>query len=265
MPALIQDTIRQSTRRDLEIVTAWLREQERQGISDTFCCNLEVIEIGHSKGRLVVYVDGRTDSPVAFQLGGLIYPGILEVRHDMRGRGIGRKLVEHCIQRARERNECILNIECTPSTSVPFWKKMGFRLLDPKAARPLAYRIVDKRHQLPVNGVPAKVTIRFFRLEQMHTKGAKPCKLSRPGAVRTPDGMIHLDQQVLFYPALYPNIIDAVVRIEVDGNTLCFEKAKYPLARRLGVQQCAHGFFIDRIDPSAVPQVSPQPQAQPPP
>ena len=82
---------------------------------------------------MIVYVDGKTGSPVAFQMGCLLHPGILEVKHDMRGRGIGRKLVEYCIERARERNECILKIQCKPPTSIPFWKKMGFRLLDPKA------------------------------------------------------------------------------------------------------------------------------------
>ncbi len=251
------DIIRSSTNHDLEVIAAWLREEKLRGVHGNFYCNFNSLENSHARGELLVYVDGATDSPVAFQLGGLIHPGILAVKHDMRGRGIGRRLVEHCVERARAMNECILNIECTPPTSIPFWKRMGFKMLDPKAEHRLAYRFVEKRHELPTGGIPANVVIRFFQLEQMNKKGARPCKLSRPTATRTPDGIVHLDHQVLFYPGLYPNIIDAVVKIEVDGKLLCFEKAKYTLARGLGVQQCAHGFFIDRIDTSAVKETMP--------
>jgi GNAT superfamily N-acetyltransferase len=252
------DEIRQSTDDDFKAIADWLRDEDKQGAPGSFYCNLEIIEASHREGKLLVYVDGTTGLPVAFQLGGLIGPGILEVRHDMRGRGIGRKLVEHCIEKARARNECILKIECTPPTSIPFWNKMGFKLFDPKAQRRLAYRIVEKRHQLPAGGVPADVVIRFFQLGQRHQKGARPCKLSRPAAVRTGDGLVHLDHQVQFCTELYPNIVDAVVRIDVDGETLCFEKAKYDLAKRLGVQRCPHGFFIDHIDPSATKEQIPR-------
>jgi len=251
MTKLPNDEIRTSTDADFKAIADWLREERSQGIHGNFYCNLNSVENSHARGDLLVYVDGPTGSPVAFQLGGLIYPGILEVRHDMRGHGIGRKLVEHCVERARARNECILKIECTPPTSIPFWKKMGFKLLDPKSDRNLAYRIVEKRHELPTGGIPANVVIRFFQLAQLNQKGARPCKLSRPAAIRTPDGMVHLDHQVQFCTELHPNIVDAVVRIDVDGQTLCFEKAKYPLAKCLGVQRCPHGFFIDHIDTSA--------------
>lgn len=252
------DEIRTSTDADFKAIADWLRDEDRQGIPGSFYCNLEIIESSHRDGKLLVYVDVTTGLPVAFQLGGLIYPGILEVKHDMRGRGIGTKLVEYCIERARARNECILKIECTPSTSIPFWNKMGFKLLDPKSDRDLAYRIVEKRHELPTGGVPANVVIRFFQLAQLNQKGARPCKLSRPAAIRTPDGMVHFDHQVQFCTELYPSIVDAVVRIDVDRETLYFEKAKYPLARRLGVQRCENGFFIDRIDASATKEQTPR-------
>ena len=258
MTKLPDDEIRTSTDADFKAIADWLREERNQGIHGNFYCNLNSVENSHVRGDLLVYVDGATGSPVAFQLGGLIRPGILEVKHDMRGRGIGRKLVEHCVERARSRNECILKIECTPDTSIPFWKKMGFKLLDPKAERRLAYRIVEKRHELPTGGVPADVVIRFFQLEQLNKKGARPCKLSRPAAVGTRDGLVHLDHQVQFCTELYSNIVDAVVRIDVDGETLCFENAKYPLARRLGVQRCENGFFLDRIDASATKEQTPR-------
>lgn len=253
-----KDDIRTSRDADFKAIADWLREERNQGVHGNFYCNLNSVENSHARGDLLVYVDGATGCPVAFQLGGLIRPGILEVKHDMRGRGIGTKMVEYCIERARARNECILMIECTPPTSIPFWKKMGFKLLDPKSDRNLAYRIVEKRHELPTGGVPANVVIRFFQLEQLNKKGARPCKLSRPAAVRTDDGIVHLDHQVQFCPELYPNIVDAVVRIDVDGQTLCFEKAKCPLARRLGVQRCENGFFIDPIDTSATKEQTPR-------
>lgn len=54
--------------------------------------------------------------PVAYQWGGLLRPDILEVRNDMRGRGIGKELVEHCLALAADAGEDILYIQCKPST-----------------------------------------------------------------------------------------------------------------------------------------------------
>ena len=40
---------------------------------------------------------------------------------------------------------------------------------------------------------------------------------------------------------------DIVVEITVGGSRRYLDKAKYPEAKRLGLQRCTNGFYIDRI------------------
>jgi N-acetylglutamate synthase-like GNAT family acetyltransferase len=105
---MTRDTIRRSTESDLQAIHSWLRKEDAQGVKDNFLCNWEIIERSHGQGRLTVYVDGHSGVPVAFQLGGLLHPGILEVRNDMRRKGIGRKLVDYCVAEVRNNDENFL-------------------------------------------------------------------------------------------------------------------------------------------------------------
>jgi hypothetical protein len=165
--------------------------------------------------------------------------------------GIGRKLVDYCVARARRRNECLLRIECKPHSSTGFWEKMGFRLIDPNAERRLAYRIIEKRHRLPKDPKQVQVHIAFYRQHDPKVQTMEPLQAFEPKAVQTTDGMVHLDRQVQFYPRVLFEEGDPIVRIEVNGRPLCFEKAKYKLAMRLGVGRCTNGFYVDRINLNA--------------
>jgi hypothetical protein len=51
--------------------------------------------------------------------------------------------------------------------------------------------------------------------------------------------------------SFHTDVRDPVVRIEVAGRPLCFEKAKYKLAMGLGVGRSTNGFYVDRINLNA--------------
>ena len=87
--------VRPSTDTDMEIIHAWLQQQDREEIHGSFLCNWSLTKKQHERGELLVYIDEQANEPVAYQWGGLVRPGILEVRDDMRERGIGRALVAH--------------------------------------------------------------------------------------------------------------------------------------------------------------------------
>jgi GNAT superfamily N-acetyltransferase len=236
--------IRKSTDADLRTIHTWLVAQKARNVPGTFLCNWELTKKAHKEGKLFVYIDGASEQPVAYQWGDL---GILEVRHDMRGKGIGRKLVERRIKQAAKNNECFLHIQCEPSSSIPFWKRMGFILLDSKNEDQYAYRLLEKKHQLPPDGVPVEVAIRFFPEERKYNEKISAYSVATPDAVKTSDGVIHLAKRVAFFSQRRPDCHDPVVEIEVAGKVLICDKAKYPEARALGVLRCDDGFYLDIV------------------
>lgn len=82
----------------------------------------------------------RGDKPVAYFWGSLLTgESVLEVRHDMRGRGIGACFVSFLLAEARATGATELKVECAPNTSASFWRKMGFDV-----AR-VGHRFIGKR------------------------------------------------------------------------------------------------------------------------
>lgn len=240
-----RSSIRRSTEADLDAIHAWLIEEEAAEVHGNFLCNWSWLERAHRDGELLVYVDGKTRLPVAFQLGRLIRPGILQVRYGYRGMGIGRKMVERCITLANKRNQCLLFIECNPSTSIPFWVKMGFTLLENGSGKHFAYRVIDKTLVLPAQGVTTKVVIRFFPEERKWEPKTKPYAVCSPRAMLAPDGTIYLAQRVQFHEEAFPNVRDVVIEIEVNGSCRFRDKAKYDEARKIGVTRCTNGYYVD--------------------
>ena len=236
--------IRKSTNADLRAIHTWLVDQDARNIPGTFFCNWELTEKTHKEGKLFVYIDGASGVPVAYLWGDF---GILEVRHDMRRKGIGRKLVDYQIKQAIKDNQCFLHIQCEPLSSIPFWQRMGFTLIASESERTYAYRVLEKKLQLPSDGVPINIVIRFFPEQRNWNKKTSVYCVATPDAVKTADGIIHLAERVACFSEPRSDFGDPVVEIEVAGKILVCDKAKYPVARNLGVQRCNLGFFLDVV------------------
>jgi GNAT superfamily N-acetyltransferase len=241
-------SVRPSTDADVRFIHAWLEQQEISGVHGTFLCNWRLTEKAHKEGRLQVYVDPASQAPVAYQWGGLIYPGILEVRNDMRGRGIGRVLVEHCLALAADAGEDMLQIQCKPSNSIPFWEAMGFALIvdkPPHERGDYAYRIM-RREWGPWEGGdrPARVTVEWY------PEARKWDDTVPPSATQNVDGAwyddeLELNERAQFFEGPFGN--NTVVHIVVDGREWYCNKARYSEACDLGVEGCANGYRIDTL------------------
>ncbi len=246
-----RSSIRRSTTSDLKAIHVWLLEEDAQDVHGNFLCNWSFIESSHRDGALLVYIDGPSGLPVAFQLGGLIRPGILQVRNAYRGMGIGRKMVERCKALALKRGESLLYIQCKPSSSIPFWKHMGFTLIEGDGWNHYAYQVLDKALDLPAEGEPVSVQISFYPHRRKWEPDTAPYSTYSPQATRTANGTIHLAQRIQFHEEAIRRERgdDLVVEVTVDGHRRYLDKAKYSEAKRIGVRRCMNGSYIDAIFP----------------
>ncbi len=241
-----QSNIRLASKRDLHAIRIWLEKQDSREVAGNFLCNWSVIKDAQRERKLIAFIDEESGIPVAYQVGGLICPGILQVHSAFQGRGIGRKIVEYCAGIADKENSCFLYIQCKPAASIPFWEKMGFTLLKGDESHH-AFRQLRRRHELPIGGRSAEVVIRFYPEDWRWNKTTLPYSAATLSGVETADRVVHLPERVSFFKKLCPEPKDTLVEILVDGERRYFDKAKYTDARRVGVQGCLHGFYIDSI------------------
>jgi GNAT superfamily N-acetyltransferase len=240
------DIIRKANDADLKRIRDWLAGEDAAGVEDGFFCNWEVIHRSHLEGELLVYIERLTGEPIGFQLGGLLSPGILQVRSDSRRKGIGRKLVEHCIEEARKNDNPFLFIDCEPRSSIPFWKRMGFSMFKGENGENFGYRVLSKKYKLPA-GQPIDVTIRFYSEDRKWNERVEPRSSFDVTARRTADGVIHLPERVSFFERIHPNARDVVVEIIADGERLYLDKGKRPEGTRIGIVRVSEGYYIDQI------------------
>lgn len=235
--------VRQSTDSDVAAIHEWLQEQDDAGVHGTFNCNWGLTKKSHDEGQLLVYVDPESQAPVAYQWGGLVVPGILEVRNDMRGRGIGQVLVEHCLALAAQEKEHILRVQCKPSTSIPFWQRMGFQLTAGSNSREnYAMRLMQEKLELPDDGEPVEVVLEWFP-ERRKWQDATPAASRHEVRGKLLDGEVWLEERVLGLRRIENG--DAVLQVTVNGKEWYCDKAKYEEAKDLGVERCLNGFFIE--------------------
>jgi hypothetical protein len=127
----------------------------------------------------------------------MVYPGILEVRHDMRGKGIGRQLVERRITEAYERDDCFLFIQCKPSSSAIFWEHMGFTAFTSPNGDLCAYRALEKTHKIPTGTKAVDMLIRFYPEAKKWDENTSPLSVATPLAVQISDGATQLNISLL--------------------------------------------------------------------
>lgn len=242
--------IRRSTDADISFIYAWLQKQAAADVPGTFLCNWNLTLDEHEKGRVLIYTDPETEGAVAYQWGGLVRPGILGVRADRRGNGIGRIMTEHRLAEASEHNEGILYIQCKPSSSITFWERMGFKLVVGSSTKNYAYRFVPKLLELPEDGVPVSVRIELYPERRKWTLTELPISVHTPAAARNKDQVICLAERVYAFDGGYDKfntVRDLVVRVVVDGQDVYFDKLKYEEALNLGFEKCRNGFYLDAL------------------
>lgn len=241
--------IEPATASDLETILAWLAAEAAAG-EKTFHGNRNLIARGQEEGELFVLREGG--EIVAFALGKPGEIAIQETRPDQRGKGYGRVLAQWGIDRARAANIVLIEGECSPDTSLGFWKTLRFQEMRPRYGyNPWVYLKLTKALPLPA-GEPAEVLIRIFDQDHLYNDEVPIASEHRPAAMRDAAGVIHLSERIVIFAPDLPMGHDISLEIVADGRRIFFDKAKRSEAAALGVKRDpGYEFYLDRITPPA--------------
>lgn len=238
---------------DLAKLKVWL-EDEWKRYDDGFFCNWRMIEEACNEGRLlIIHEDG---DPVAFLADSNHGPDILQVQREYRGRKFGRRLAEAARERAVDRGLSVMEIQCAPRSSVPFWIHMGFTLNpdhEERVSGVHAHRLLSKEHKLGT-GSSAEYSISLFPRARDWKLDTAP-HFTRTGSGTMDGTILQLSERIALFDAATHLNTDMVVRVEV-GQFLYEDKLKRPSAHDVGVRRDAgYNYYIDTVDVSAAPGV----------
>lgn len=231
-------SIRFATDKDMADIHSWLLDHGRRGIDGSFLCNWSLTENTYNEGKVIVGI--LNGQPVAYMWCDF---GIAEVREDLRGQGIGRKLVEHALTIARENDIACIDIECTPETSIPFWKKLGFKLYSENNA----YLLIEKPLPLPTVAEPVDIEISFYPESRKWSSETKAIYSFSPSAVKGKDSLIYLSHRVAIFANSSIWNSDPIVSIKASGYEVYLGKAKHQEASDIGVKYNGGAYAIERI------------------
>lgn len=241
--------VRKGREIDLPFIREWLALEVRgeQG----FIHNWRMIEEACFEGQMLVWVD--QEGPVGFLIRGISLGSILQVKSDRKRHGIGRALVERAIREEEARDNAVLVVQCEPTTSIEFWKSMGFEThrVSPHDRNVCMQRLSTKRLSHVSDDEKVLVTIRVFA----------ECALYNQNASHTaiPDRVYHVhgrydakthDIALVHRVSIShePALRDPVVEVCMEGfEVLPRTKAKREAARATGFVQTDFGWYIDVI------------------
>ena len=233
------------------MILGWLK-QEYQTDGEGFWSNRHHIQKSYEDGHL--WVIREEGDAVAFQVGDYSAE-VLCVRKDRRRHGFGQAMFEASLARAMEDSVNVLTVECSPASSLPFWKGHGFKLYKDNAFSqgPIVRRILHREYDLPESIPKVEVAITFFPEAILHNPKVLPLIDDKMCGALHPNDEIALPHRVIAHDD-YSDHKDLVIKIVVHDNEQYFNKAKYPEAKALGIQKDSIGpsFYIDKflLEPS---------------
>ena len=169
--------------------------------------------------------------------------GIVEVKEDFRGQGVGRKLVEYALNIHGEAGTLSIGIECTPETSIPFWKHMGFRC----SYGNRYYYLLEKQCDIPQPSVPINVEINVYPHDKQWEAETQPVQTYHPKAFKCSDEIIYLEERISIYKNLSIWNKDPLIGIKINGKEVHLSKAKSQSSNKIGVLCDKGAFSIEKI------------------
>lgn len=235
--------IRKAKKEDVEYISQWLQQQAKESAKGSFLCNWHLTLQSFCEGELIVFVESKTKKAVAYQWGSLTSPGILEVKEDMQGKGIGKRLVNHRIKQAYQKGVCALKIQCKPSSSISFWEKFGFTIYD--KINNYAYKLLQKEIAVQHQGTEVSITTSIYPDSRKWNNNVEPVFVFHQKGVLINKSTVYLTKKVCIpeIHELYNG--DAVIGIEIENKLIHLDKARYEESRSLGLRPTLNGYTIE--------------------
>lgn len=116
------------TDKQVEEIEKWLIA-ERKKTGDGFYCNWNIIKSSFDKNELAtISLNNKTIGFATWRLTSdkTARIEISEVKPTYRKKGFGRKLITELLKFLKDKNICVVDLQCSPETSEPIWKRLGF-------------------------------------------------------------------------------------------------------------------------------------------
>lgn len=116
------------TNKQVKEIEQWLRS-EKEKTGGGFYCNWNIIKSSFDNNELVtISLNNRTIGFATWRrtTGKTARIEIAKVKHTHREKGIGKKLTGFVLDFLKDSGVCVVDLQCSPSDSEPFWKRLGF-------------------------------------------------------------------------------------------------------------------------------------------
>jgi GNAT superfamily N-acetyltransferase len=235
-------------------IKTWLEEEEdaylRGDGPQGFWCNVGIVETCHLEGDLLV-ARNKSGDTVGFAALGSNSIDILETRPDLRGTGCGKALASHAIHALSGRGANSVWVDCTPSSSLRFWKRQGFQTVPYREGRKCpAFLLISTHLDVPASAKKVSLEISAYAEGILHRLPVSALAQVEPDAYEAPKGSLFFRNRVVLDPEALGlrNGQDLVLTISYAGREIGPTKAKYDQMKALGVEQDRFGvFYIDQI------------------
>lgn len=228
------------TKMKFEEVEAWLMieyNKKREG----FYCNWEIIKSFYEDNQLAIASKGNKAIGFItwrFIGGKTVRIEIAEVKPTFRKKGVGKFLVNEFFKFAKEKGAVVCDLQCSPETSEPFWKRLGFvEFTDPLENLRFSYDSDKKLYMVLVESLITakqltnKEIIELWNDEPYRTTNSAPTYIWN---LEFAEGT-----RRLLKPIIQPAHYEWRIRWTIDGKVIVDDKIK-----RFAQEDIDFGTFI---------------------
>lgn len=217
------------TIKHLNEIEKWLIAESRK-TGEGFYCNWTAIKMSFDDGNLVtISYNSETIGFVTlwFVTGKTAVIDIAEVKPAHRKNGVGKALTNEVLNFLRHKGICVAYLKCSPETSEPIWKKLGF-IEFPDPADKYNFRVSDDKQLYKILTEHLQTSSSQLANETIELWNDEPYK-TVPNAPPTYIWNLEFEQgsRKLVKSLIQPGSREWRIRWRNNGKTIIDDRVKY--------------------------------------